>query len=211
MHLRVYEIKGNTRLHLRISHHNIFTRFPLLFNYSERSCAHIRRKRTLFLLLFINVASHSRFLFLLVHRRALPRFHRFIRIVVRFVAAFDYCARAFTTTGPRANALLRLSTFVRLRGLPSDISEGNILKRLFLNRVIYSVFRISGAISSSTNRIIYVVCLYFLRVQTRGEWKFGSRMSEKCDVSKEDYYKDCSLAISRRSSATILLPILTSS
>lgn len=64
-------MKGNNiRLHLRISCHNIFTRFPLLFNYAERSCAHICRKCKLILLLFINVISHSRPFFLLVHYRA---------------------------------------------------------------------------------------------------------------------------------------------
>lgn len=63
-------MKGNNiQLHLRISRHNIFTRFPLLFNYFERSCAYICRKRKLFLLLFMNVVSHSRSFFLLAHCR----------------------------------------------------------------------------------------------------------------------------------------------
>lgn len=102
---------------------------------------------------------------------------------------------------------------MQLRGLsgPAFFRE-KYSKTFFLSRAIYSlVSRISVAKSSST-RIIYV--FFSVRMQTRGEWKVPGReevWKVRRDVSKEDYYKDYSLAISRRSSTTILLPILTSS
>jgi len=162
-------MKGNTRLHLRISRHNIFTRFPLLFNYSERSCiytyTHIRRKRKL-LLLFINVVSHFRSFFLLVRYRALPRFHRFICIVLRFVVAFDYCTRAFMTR-PRANAFYVFLLLCSLRGLSVRHFRGKY-SETFLLTLFATVPRLqprisypSIAISPSTSRIIYVVCRIF--------------------------------------------------
>lgn len=180
-----------------------------------RSCAHICRKRKLVLLLFINVVSHSRpffFLFTVASHFSIsfPSFCTYCRTFCGCLWLLHACVYDLAT----CERFLRLSTFMQLRGL-SSISEEKNSETFFLSRAIYNlVFRTLVAISPSMDRIIYVVCRIFsLTVQTRGEWKVRRKNIWKVhrNVSKESYYKNCSLAISRRSSATILLPILTSS
>lgn len=126
------------------------------------------RKHLFFLLLFINIVSHSRLLFLLVHYCAASFSPFYIRIVVRFVVVFDYY---ICTTRPRANAFYVFRLLYNYVDFSPGISERNILKRLPKSRHLQP--RISYFDRHiSVNGSDYLCSLsYFLRVNS---WRMKS-------------------------------------